>query len=92
MAQPGPARRFDVVLSEAAMRVHFAARSDAFDTILTVADEDGFVDENDDAGGTTDSALYLQLEPGRYEVIVTSYSESGSGPFELIAEAYVPVE
>lgn len=90
-APPGPARSFEVALSEA-MLVRFAARSEAFDTVLTVADEDGFVDENDDAGGTTDSALYLQLEPGRYEVIVTSYSETGSGPFELVAEAYVPVE
>lgn len=91
MASPGPARTFDLEVDEGRL-VRLRARSTAFDTILTVADEDGFVAENDDAGDTTDSELYLQLAPGRYEVIVTSWSETGSGAFEVVAEAYIPVE
>lgn len=87
----GPARSFAFELDRSAL-VRLRASSDAFDTVLGLFDERGWRAENDDAGGTTDSELYVELEPGSYRVVVSSFAPDGSGDFTVAAEPYVPLD
>lgn len=53
-----------------------------FDTVLAVRGE-GVQLGNDDFEGSTDSRIQSVLEPGEYQVEVSSYGGSASGTFEL---------
>lgn len=86
----GATRSFTLELEERSL-VRLRASSDAFDTVLALFDDAGWLDQNDDAGGTTDSELFLELEPGSYRVAVAAWDD-GSGPFTLAAERYVRVD
>ena len=86
----GPTRSFALEVEERSL-VRLRASSNAFDTVLALFDDAGWLDQNDDAGGSTDSELFLELEPGSYRVAVAAWSD-GSGPFTLSAERYVRVD
>lgn len=86
----GATRSFTLEVEERSL-VRLRASSDAFDTVLALFDEAGWLDQNDDAGGTTDSELFLELEPGSYRVAVAAWGD-GAGPFTLRAERYVRVD
>ena len=77
-------------LDEASL-VRVRVASEAFDTVLAVFDDVGWLDQNDDAGGTTDSELLLDLAPGRYRVAVAAWGD-GSGPFTIRTERYLPAD
>jgi len=64
--------------------VNIDLTSSAFDTYLMLIDPKGDQTENDDEGGTDRSLISQTLtEPGEYQVLVTSYSEGETGPYEL---------
>ncbi|MBK8173311.1 MAG: pre-peptidase C-terminal domain-containing protein [Sandaracinaceae bacterium] len=64
--------------------VNFAINSDAFDTYLLVAAPSGQISDNDDSGGTRNSALSLELpHDGMYRVFVTSYRPGETGAYVL---------
>lgn len=86
----GATRSFTMELGEASL-VRVRVASEAFDTVLAVFDEVGWLDQNDDAGGTTDSELLLDLAPGRYRVAVAAWGD-GSGPFTIRTERYLPAD
>lgn len=86
----GATRSFTMELEEASL-VRVRVASDAFDTVLAVFDEVGWLDQNDDAGGTTDSELLLELAPGRYRVAVAAWGD-GSGPFTIRTDRYLPAD
>jgi hypothetical protein len=83
----GPTRFYEMVVEERSL-VRLQVSSLDFDTVLTLFDEIGWLDQNDDAGGTTDSQLFLELEPGAYRVAVSAYGP-GAGAFTLQADRYV---
>lgn len=83
----GPTRFYEMVVEERSL-VRLQLSSLDFDTVLTLFDEIGWLDQNDDAGGTTDSQLFLELEPGVYRVAVSAWGE-GAGGFTLQADRYV---
>lgn len=59
-------------------------RSDAFDPYLILLAPSGRHFENDDSGGTTHSALELELpEDGTYRVVASAYRAGMTGPYEL---------
>ena len=63
-------------------------RSDDFDAYLMVADADTgeILGENDDWGGTTNSRLVLELEPGSYEIWATAFDAPASGAYTVQVE------
>lgn len=64
--------------------INFAVNSEAFDTYLIVVAPSGQVAENDDSGGTRNSALSLDLpHDGTYRVVVTSYRGGETGNYVL---------
>jgi hypothetical protein len=83
----GPTRFYAMVVEEPSL-VRLQASSLDFDTVLTLFDEIGWLDQNDDAGGTTDSQLFLELAPGTYRVAVSAWGD-GAGTFTLRAERFV---
>lgn len=82
-----------LTLDEAA-NVSITMRSALFDTYLEVYDDEGyFVADNDDFEmDSTDSRVELQLEPGRYEIVVLAYFEDETGPYTLTIDTFVPAE
>jgi len=86
----GSTRWYEMVVPERSY-VRLQVASMDFDTVLTLFDDYGFYDQNDDAGMTTDSELFLELEPGVYRVAVSAYADGG-GPFTLRADRYVRVD
>jgi hypothetical protein len=83
----GPTRFYEMVVEEPSL-VRLQLSSLDFDTVLTLFDEVGWLDQNDDAGGTTDSQLFLELGPGTYRVAVSAWG-AGAGAFTLQADRYV---
>ncbi|MFV2034619.1 MAG: hypothetical protein ACC631_05855, partial [Halocynthiibacter sp.] len=66
------------------------ARSNDFDTLLTIEDSFGTqIGTDDDGGGGTDSYLGIDypLAAGQYCVVVSSYDDTG-GAFDLILEEW----
>lgn len=58
-------------------------RSNSFDAYLEVVDTDlGWVGANDDFDGT-DAQVVVDLVPGTYDVEVSAYFDTGSGPYTL---------
>jgi hypothetical protein len=50
----------------------------SFDTYIELYDEDGdYIDEDDDGGEYYDSRLSIELDPGRYYILVTTLDEFG---------------
>lgn len=86
----GSARSFLMVVDERAL-VRLRAESSEIDTVLAVFDRYGWLDQNDDAGGSTNSELLLELSPGRYRVAVAAWG-GGTGTFTLRTELYLPVD
>ena len=78
MLQAGSRQDWQVTVSED-MPVQFDARSDDFDTVLTLVDENGsYIGDNDDGPEGTNSQLPVRLPPGSYCLSLTAY-EGGSG-------------
>jgi hypothetical protein len=86
----GSTRSFVMEVEERSL-VRIRAESDDIDTVLAVFDRYGWLDQNDDAGGSTDSELLLELSPGRYRVAVAAWG-GGTGTFTLRTELYLPVD
>ena len=69
---------------EAGTSVRLELSSIAFDAYLMVVGPTGRHWENDDAGGTTDSVLELQLPTsGTYRVVASSFRAGAQGAYEL---------
>src|SRR5690606_7677538 len=66
--------------------------SSDFDTVLYVMDESGaVVAENDDTMSSTDSQAMIDLEPGRYYVVASSWSAESGASYTLELNLYVPL-
>jgi hypothetical protein len=74
----------------AGTNVHLEANSEPVDTYLLVRFPDGTVHENDDNNGTNAGMDFRTNVPGSYEITVTSYRPSESGPYELYVRAVTP--
>ena len=62
--------------------VHTLVSSEEVDTFLRILDTSGQVlEENDDYGSSTDSAISTTLSPGRYLIEVTTFNERALGDF-----------
>lgn len=82
--QSGEFADFYAFQGRAGTTVNFAVNSEAFDTYLIVVAPSGQVAENDDSGGTRNSALSLDLpHDGLYRVVVTSYRSDETGNYVL---------
>ncbi|PMR72186.1 hypothetical protein [Halomonas heilongjiangensis] len=79
----GQGLEYELVL-ESAATVTLDMRSSDFDAFLELHG-DGVSVSDDDGGGGTDARLYQHLAPGRYTITARSYSQGGSGLFELEA-------
>ncbi len=77
----GQGLEYELVL-ESAATVILDMRSSDFDAFLELHG-DGVSVSDDDGGGGTDARLYQHLAPGRYTITARSYSQGGSGLFEL---------
>ncbi|MFC7703057.1 hypothetical protein ACFQXB_02470 [Plastorhodobacter daqingensis] len=89
-ALPNAPRAHRLVLTEPVM-LQIDAQSEAFDTVLTVSDENGLFLENDDHEGT-DSRISLQAGPGTLCLGVRAYGEGSGGPYRLSAAVQDPAE
>ena len=70
--------------AEADRRIRVTAESQFFDTFLTVISPSGVRFEDDDGAGGTDSLVDMQApESGTYELLVTTFSPSGIGPYTV---------
>lgn len=68
----------------AGITLNVAINSEAFDTYLLVVSPTGQVSDNDDSGGTRNSALSIDLpHDGTYRVFVTSYRPGETGDYLL---------
>lgn len=67
-------------------RLEVHLQSEDFDTVLEITGENTFL-ENDDWGEGTNSALFPVLTPGDYVIGVRSWSDSGTGLYELSVSA-----
>jgi hypothetical protein len=70
--------------AEEGRRLRVTAESQFFDTFLTVISPSGTRFEDDDGAGGTDSLVDMQApESGTYEMIVSTFSPSGIGPYAV---------
>jgi len=87
----GPGQTYAFDLDRPALLVASLTSSD-FDTVLYVMDESGaVVAENDDTMSSTDSQAMIDLEPGRYYVVASSWSAESGGSYTLELNLYVPL-
>ncbi len=78
-----PADLFQLT-GQAGQRAHIELRSDTFDTYLIVVGPTGRYWENDDTGGTTNSAIDLTMpSAGNYRIVASAYRAGMSGAYEL---------
>lgn len=66
--------------------ISILARSEFFDTVLTVIDPSGAVLASDDDSAADFQAALLAVvfdEPGDYEIVVSSFGTTSGGPYEL---------
>lgn len=66
--------------------ISILARSEFFDTVLTVIDPSGTVIATDDDSATDFQAAYLELtldEAGTYQIVVSSFADDSTGSYEL---------
>ena len=65
-------------------RLRVTAESQFFDTLLTVIAPNGSRFEDDDGAGGTDSLIDMQAPvTGTYELLVSSFSTAGMGPYTV---------
>ena len=85
LEQPGDHDVFQIVVAESGTFVIGASSTDGrLDTYLRVYDATGnVIAENDDFGGTYDSQLRIDLEPGQYFVDVGAYADWGIGDYRV---------
>ncbi|MCH8532933.1 MAG: hypothetical protein LAT65_18955 [Saccharospirillum sp.] len=69
-------------------RLEVHLQSEEFDTVLTITGDNTHL-ENDDWGDGTNSALFPILEPGDYAIGVRSWSDSGTGLYDLTISSEV---
>lgn len=71
-------------------RIVVDLRSDDFDSYLVLRDDDGFVLGSDDDGGSGQNARLHTVLPrdGRYRVVVTAYTDSARGGYELTVSGW----
>lgn len=70
--------------AEEGRRLRVTAESGFFDTLLTVVAPDGSRFEDDDGAGGTDSLVDMQAPVGgTYELLVSTFSTSGMGPYTV---------
>jgi hypothetical protein len=87
----GPGQIYAFDLDRPALLVASLTSID-FDTVLFVMDESGaVVAENDDTMSSTDSQAMVDLEPGRYYVVASSWSFDSGGAYTLELNLYVPL-
>ena len=75
----------------AGQEIRVAVGSDAFDTVVELVSPTGAVIDTDDDGGRgTDSLLEATLPvPGRYQVLVTAYNDTGTGTYTVAVHGEV---
>ena len=85
LEQPGDHDVFQIVVAESGTFAIGASSTDGrLDTYLRIYDATGnLIAENDDFGGTYDSQLQLELEPGQYFVDVGAYADWGIGDYRV---------
>lgn len=85
LEQPGDHDVFQIMVAESGTFVIGATSTDGrLDTYLRIYDAAGnLVGENDDFGGTYDSQLQMDLEPGQYFVDVGAYADWGIGDYQV---------
>ena len=85
LEQPGDHDVFQIMVAESGTFVIGATSTDGrLDTYLRIYDAAGnLVGENDDFGGTYDSQLQMDLEPGQYFVDVGAYADWGIGDYRV---------
>lgn len=67
--------------------IRVAVESEVFDTYLYVYDDEGqFVDSNDDAGLSSNSALSFTATTTAYRIEVASFGGNGTGPYQLTVD------
>ena len=83
---------FQVVLAESGLAIMGATSVDGrLDTYLRVYDESGsLIAENDDAGGSFNSQVQMELEAGSYFLDVGAYADWGIGNYEVQVEMLAP--
>lgn len=65
-------------------RYNISLDADQFDTLLQLLQNNELIQEDDDSGGNLNSQIQTWLEPGQYQVIVTSYDEQPQTfPYQL---------
>ena len=79
---------FQVVLAENGLAIMGATSVDGrLDTYLRIYDEAGtLIAENDDAGGSYNSQVQIELEAGSYFLDVGAYADWGIGNYEVQVE------
>jgi len=85
LEQPGDHDIFQIVVAESGTFVIGATSTDGrLDTYLRIYDATGnVIAENDDFGGTYDSQLRIDLEPGQYFIDVGAYADWGIGDYRV---------
>lgn len=90
----GPSEAYVFDVGQEALLV-VTMSSAEFDAEVFLFDDSGaLLGMNDDADPSlaTDATLALQVPPGRYRLVATSYDAAGSGAYDLHAGLYQPVE
>jgi len=80
--QSGDVNRYSLTITETS-EVNIAVNSDSFDSFVELTGQ-GVSQSNDDGGGGYNALLQTVLQPGTYEIGVSSYS--GNGLFTLDVE------
>ncbi|GGX56106.1 PPC domain-containing protein [Saccharospirillum salsuginis] len=80
--QSGDINRYSLTVTETS-EINIAVDSDSFDSFVELTGQ-GVSQSNDDGGGGYNALLQTVLEPGTYEIGVSSYS--GNGLFTLSVE------
>ncbi|MFP6603038.1 MAG: trypsin-like serine protease [Pirellulaceae bacterium] len=85
LEQPGDRDVFQIVIAESGTFVIGATSTDGrLDTYLRISDATGnVIAENDDFGGTYNSQVRMDLEPGQYFIDVGAYADWGIGDYRV---------
>ena len=66
--------------------VQFDLTSGAFDAFLLVRDSDGTIlDSDDDGGPGLNSSLTIELDPGTYDILASSFEAGETGVYQILA-------
>ncbi|WP_460457621.1 hypothetical protein [Arenimonas alkanexedens] len=81
--ESGEQRRYRLSVPTSASYV-FTMRSSSIDSVLNVVRNGEVIGTDDDGGGDTDARLTLDLQPGEYEVVASTFG-GDSGSFRIEA-------